>query len=386
VTNLRRPAIVRRADRTICALAALLAASGCATLPHSGPTASEIVSAQRRLPDFDIRPLDQTTIDRLAAEPPISTHLDTLGGSGEVGLIGPGDILQISIYEIGASLFSARSPTPSMLDGFTPAAGTAENLPLVTVAQDGGISLPWIGRLHATGKTGETLATEIVERLRGKSQDPQVMVTLRESVSNSVMILGDVRKPGRYPLTQARERVLDAIALAGGVPSIPDSMVQLNRSDHSAEAPLGQIGAGSADDVVLLPRDRLLVQQKPRTFTILGATGKPAEIPFQNLRVSLAEAMGRSGGPNDQQADPSAVFVFRYEPAAYDGSPAPGARRVAYRLDMRAPTSYFLAQRFEMQARDVIYVANARANLPTKAIQILNLFFSPFYTAKVLTQ
>ena len=53
---------------------------------------------------------------------------------------------------------------------------------------------------------------------------------------------------------------------------------------------------------------------------------------------------------------------------------------------MRRPESYFLAQRFEMRPRDVIYVANAGANIPTRAIQVLSLFFSPVYTAKVLSQ
>jgi len=110
-----------------------------------------------------------------------------------------------------------------------------------------------------------------------------------------------------------------------------------------------------------------------------------SEVPFQNTRVSLAEAMARTGGPSDQQADPTAVFVFRYEPSAADGSPLEGAKPVAYRLNMMEAQSYFLAQRFEMRPRDLIYVANARSNQPSKLLQVLNLFFQPFYTAKVVS-
>ncbi len=50
------------------------------------------------------------------------------------------------------------------------------------------------------------------------------------------------------------------------------------------------------------------------------------------------------------------------------------------------PASYFLAQGFEMHPHDVIYIANSQINAPAKMLQILNLFFSPIYTAKVLSQ
>jgi polysaccharide export outer membrane protein len=64
----------------------------------------------------------------------------------------------------------------------------------------------------------------------------------------------------------------------------------------------------------------------------------------------------------------------------------PGARPVAYRLDLTRPESYFLAQRFEIHPHDVLYIANARADQVSKLFQILNLFFSPAYTAKVVAQ
>ncbi len=144
--------------------------------------------------------------------------------------------------------------------------------------------------------------------------------------------------------------MLDVIAIAGGSsnPSL-DSIVKINRADQAAEAPLSAIEPGSSDDIQLLPQDRVSITFRPRTFTVLGATGKVAEIPFQSPRVSLVEAIGRSGGPSDERADPAAIYVFRYEPAEYDGSPAEGSRPVAYRLNMRRPESYFLAQRFEMR-------------------------------------
>lgn len=376
-----------RTARSVGATLTLLALGGCANLPTSGPTVDAINAAQRKNADFGIVEIDPAVLAGLSAPagagPSGLAGLDT---AGSADLLGPGDVLQVSIYEIGPALFAARTG----LTGANPMAapsGAAETLPPIVLGHDGTISLPWIGRLTAAGKTPDALAAEITRALRGKSQNPQVVVTLRENVANTVVVMGEVRKPGRLPLSLAGERLLDAVAMAGG-PSNPlqDSVVQLNRDGRSASAPLAVIAAGSPDDVPLRSRDRIAVLYQPRTFTVFGATGKVSELPFQSPRVSLAEAIARAGGPSDQQADASAVFVFRYQPSAADGTPMAGSRPMAYRLDLLKAQSYFLAQGFEMRPRDVIYVANARSNQQTKLIQILNLFFSPIYTAKVLTR
>lgn len=371
---------------TAMAAGALLA--GCATLPKSGPTASQITQAQRAAPDFAILPIDAATVERLAAQATGATPLAALTGDADPELIGAGDLLQITIYEVGAALFSGRGQGGgSAADSYGVPAGSGENLPPVAVGRDGTVRLPWVGAVLAAGRTPQALAADIADRLRGKSQSPQVIVTVRQNVANTVMVMGDVRKPGRIPLTLAGERLLDAIAEAGG-PTNPtqDDVVQVHRGGATVSAPLALVDAGSADDVRLMPQDRVSVLFRPRTFTVFGAANKVSEYPFQAPRLNLAEALARAGGASDERADPTAIYVFRFDPALPDGTPAPGARPVAYRLDMMQPRAFFLSQRFEMRARDVIYVANARANVPTRFIQILNLFFSPFYTARVLTQ
>ncbi|MDF0490491.1 polysaccharide export protein [Sphingomonas sp. H39-1-10] len=367
----------------IALLPVLLA--GCASLPTSGPTAHDIVRAQHRLGGFDIVNVDEAVIEEIGASPSTGRgRLAALALPGEVDRIGPGDILQVSVFEVGSALFGGRSV---LADPTATASGSGETLPPVVVGKDGTVTLPWVGRRQAAGLTPDELGAVLTQAYRANSENPQVMVSIRDNVNNTVFVQGEVRKPGRMPLTLARERVLDAIAVAGGAANPSgDSLVRLSRGTASAEQPLSAIDPGSADDLELLPQDRISVAFRPRTYVMLGAAGNPAEVPFQNLRVSLAEALGRAAGPHENQADPAAVFVFRYEQAELDGSPVEGAKPVAYRIDMRDPRSYFLTQRFEMRPRDVVYVANAGANIPQKAIQILNLFFSPFYTARVLTR
>ena len=68
-------------------------------------------------------------------------------------------------------------------------------------------------------------------------------------------------------------------------------------------------------------------------------------------------------------------------------TPPPGVNPpTIYRINMLRPSSYFLAQNFVMRDKDVLYVANAKANRPAKLIGILNQLITPVVTAKVLTQ
>jgi polysaccharide biosynthesis/export protein len=86
----------------------------------------------------------------------------------------------------------------------------------VTVRSDGKISLPLIGDVQAAGRTPPQLEMDITERLKGYITDPQVAVIVQEVHSLKFNILGQISKPGSYPLT-AGTTIVDAIAIAGGL-------------------------------------------------------------------------------------------------------------------------------------------------------------------------
>ena len=85
----------------------------------------------------------------------------------------------------------------------------------VTVRPDGMISLPLVGELEAVGITPEQLQSRIVTKLKAFVQQPEVVVVVQQVNSRKFNILGQVQKPGSYPLT-GKTHVLDAIAMAGG--------------------------------------------------------------------------------------------------------------------------------------------------------------------------
>lgn len=85
----------------------------------------------------------------------------------------------------------------------------------VTVRPDGRITLPLAGELEAAGKTPEALQTEVAGELESFIERPVVTVIVKEINSRQISVLGEVRRPGRYRITQ-RTTILDAIALGGG--------------------------------------------------------------------------------------------------------------------------------------------------------------------------
>lgn len=299
-----------------------------------------------------------------------------------------GDTLQITVFEVGAALFgssgsgngngNASGTAASSAVGMSTPTASASTLPVVPVGPDGSIVVPYVGRIEAAGHTPAEVAAAIQEGLRGKSQSPQVVVSVRDDQGNTVLMIGDIKSPGRRLLSYRRESLLDMIAIAGGPTNLKaDMIVRLTRNGRSLEMRLGDIQSGSPNDVMLQPQDRIELVSRPRTFTAFGAAGKVSEIPFQTVHLSLAEALARMGGPLDQQADSAGVFIFRA------GQPA-SADRVVYRLSLKDPRGFFVAQRFEVEDKDIVFVANAQSNAWYKFLSIVNTIVSPVVTAKYL--
>ena len=85
----------------------------------------------------------------------------------------------------------------------------------IPVRSDGKISLPLVGEMQATGKTPLQLELDITEKLKNFITTPEVTVIVQTVNSRKFNMLGEVNKPGEYPLT-ASTTIMDAIAMAGG--------------------------------------------------------------------------------------------------------------------------------------------------------------------------
>jgi polysaccharide export outer membrane protein len=211
-----------------------------------------------------------------------------------------------------------------------------------------------------------------------------VMIRLTKNVSAKVTVVGEVTLSTIVPLTPRGERVLDALAAAGGVKApVSKVMIQVTRGPNVYALPLDTIIRDPAQNVPLQPGDVITALFNPYYFNALGATGKNEEINFEAQGINLAQALSRANGLNDTRADPQAIFIFRFEPRdALPWAREPvvatpeGNVAVIYRIDLRDPRSLFVAQSFPMNDRDVLYVANAPA---AELQKFLNLVFSVVY-------
>ncbi len=72
------------------------------------------------------------------------------------------------------------------------------------VDQSGGIELPYVGRLIVAGKTPAQIQSMIAVGLKGKSQNPQVLVSVHDRVWSTVSVIGEAKKPGYVPARPSR--------------------------------------------------------------------------------------------------------------------------------------------------------------------------------------
>ena len=250
----------------------------------------------------------------------------------------------------------------------------------------GNISIPYAGSIRALGRTQVQVQDAIVDALKNRAIEPQVIVSLVEQKTSMISVLGEGRS-ARIPANSTPERMLDVISRAGmaatGAERIggggAETWVILERNGRRAIAPFGALVYEPANNIYVHPNDTIYLYREAQTFLTFGALGTQQQIPFGSWRLSLAEAISKAGGLIDAQADPAAVFLYRgeardiAEAMGIDCSPYEGPMiPVIYTINLRDPAGYFLASSFEMRNKDIIYASNAFSVESTKFMNYLN--------------
>jgi len=266
-------------------------------------------------------------------------------------------------------------------------------IPEQVVARDGAISVPFADRIPVAGKSPLEVQHTIEQRLADKAIEPQVIVVITKSVTNAATVSGEVVNGARVALSLNGDRLLDLIALAGGAKSpVYETFVRLTRDGVTVTIPMEVLVSDPSENIYAWPGDVLTLVRIPQTFSVFGATGQNTQVSFNAEKVTLAEALAKAGGLQDLRADPAGVFLFRFEPPDVVGAlKAPalatgpgGSSPIVYRLDLSDANSYFFAQRFPVEDKDIIYVANARLNELQKFFTLLNTITGPVITGIVV--
>lgn len=277
---------------------------------------------------------------------------------------GIGDVVSVTIFEAAAGgLFI---PTEA---GVRP--GNFVTIPDQTVDNDGNISVPYAGLVKTAGRYNGEVQQDIVNRIKNRAIEPQVVVSLSQQRTSLISVFGEVNTPARYPAAAfgAQDRVTDAITRAGGIKGQGyETWVMLQRGDRRATVPFANLVYEPSNNIFVQPGDRIYVYREQQKFLAFGATGQQGEFNFDAWRVNLAEAVGKAGGLVDVQADPGSVFLYRLEPrelaqqlgvdvTKFTGELIP----VIFSTSFRDPSGYFLATNVQMRNQDVLFVANAES-------------------------
>jgi polysaccharide export outer membrane protein len=387
------------------ALAAVLGLSvaGCQVLPGDGPLMTNAKSRSTEALPFDLINLTPTNIAAYRSLAP-GDQPSTAAGPGAPAKItvSPGDTLGVRIFDQDPS-----GTFPTIRN-----AG-ASDLGVQRVTDAGTIEVPYIGAVKAAGLTPREIEREIVGRLAGKAKNPQVIVDFVADRTNTVMVSGDVKNPGRVSLAEGTRTVVDAINRAGGlapppkpVPKPGEEPVDPNAqgdssssSDSNSDSSASGGGGGSSStspyaiyagpekpevggptqrevvvrrngNVILDKRyaellaggdigvekgDEIVVRPDYQVVTVLGAVAYAGNVPLTKPGMSLAETLGEARGLFDLRSNKTGLYIFRMGNVATD----PSARPRIFRLDLMKPVSVLIAQEFVMHPRDVVYVTNA---------------------------
>ncbi|MEN5053333.1 polysaccharide biosynthesis/export family protein [Brevundimonas naejangsanensis] len=350
--------------RTAASLLIVALLAGCSTLPRDGPSGRNVVqgaSSPERAGDYALIDLDFALSERLKAAPPPSFSTLALASSdAPTDIIGIGDTLAVSVFEPGGGLFSGM--------GTTTATSGAQMLPPLVVGRTGAVPIPFAGEVNVQGLTPSQAAAAVRRALIGKVANPQVIVTIGANASNAVTVLGDVRNPGRQPLSSNHDRLLDVIAAAGGPSrSLYDIDVRIQRDDKVYTAPLSIVTTEFNENVRLQRGDQVNLVHKPRRFSSFGAFNAVARSELPSGPLTLAEALSGVGGLDSNLANARSVLIFRFErpevAQALGIQQAPTSRGVpvVYRLNLNEAEGFFIASNFQMQPDDVIYAPRAGA-------------------------
>lgn len=171
------------------------------------------------------------------------------------------------------------------------------------VSENGVISYPLVGSLQLGGLSIAEAEQKIADALRsgGFVRSPQVNIILRQVRGNQVAVLGQVNRPGRFPLETFNTRVSDMLATAGGVtPGGDDVLILTGQRQGQAfrrviDIPGLFLNQKPEDDVVLAGGDTLYVNKAP-VFYIYGQAQRPG--PYRIERgMTVMQALAQGGGP-----------------------------------------------------------------------------------------
>lgn len=245
--------------------------------------------------------------------------------------LGPQDLLEVSVYNVPELQTKAR------------------------IGSDGNIYLPLVNYIHVAGLTTEAAQSLIQKRLSdgGFVKDPHVNVVVAEYVSRGTSVLGEVARPGVYPVL-GEERLFNLISAAGGFTEKAGRSISIthrNDPDHPVVVPLSRnLSDSPQSNVEVLAGDTVIVR-KADVIYVVGDVGRPSGFLMDNGHLTVLQAIALAGGTN-KTAKLSAARIIRHGPGGMTETPI----QLKKILEAKASDQ-------SMQAEDILFVPSSAAKV-----------------------
>jgi len=346
--------LCRRCVRLLTGVTVGMALSACgvapgmrmntpATLPVAAGS-ENVPSAELQIPIADINVALIEKMHEAETQASADQVRQLFGKSGPYTL-GVGDVLQITIWDHPELTAAQGAQTQTNGHPYDPAAG-------FVIDNNGNVQVPYAGSVHLAGLRIDQAQQAVYASLVKAFVKPQVTVRIASFRAKQVYVDGEVHTPGGVPISDTPMTLYEAIGGAGGFASTADqSRMILVRDGVSYRLNLSRMLERDQNpaNIVLRDGDMLkVVSRDDNGAYVMGEVNKPVTaIPLKNGKLTLSDALSQAGSLNSSTADAAQLYVVR-------GSQ--GVAPQVFHLDARSPVSMVLANQFELQPKDVVYV------------------------------
>lgn len=258
--------------------------------------------------------------------------------------IGPGDTLYITVWDHPELTAPAGSQQKTDANGRL-------------VRPDGTLYYPYVGSIQVNGMTIEELRAYIARKLAAYVEQPQVDINIITFDSKRVWLNGAFVKPGTQPITVTPLTLAQALGEAQpntDEANMSDLVLERDGVDYHLDINGMRHGLQGASDIYLKPDDHIFLSYNDHhQIYLMGEVRSPRALPFKTADMSLTQALGEVGGLSQVTAKGKAVYVIR---GVEDLEAEPAT---VYQLNARSPAAFVLADNFNLQAGDVVFVGAA---------------------------
>jgi len=262
---------------------------------------------------------------------PEKPDLETATGGDSTLRLGIGDLVDVSVYNV------------------------PELTTKVRVSNGGDVYLPLIDYVHVAGLTTEEAQSLIEKRLTdgGFLKNPHVAVFVNEYASQGASVLGEVTKPGVYPVL-GEQRLFDLISAAGGFTERAGRSVTVthrNQSDKPVTVPLARNITDNPDsNVEVFPGDTVIVRKADIVY-VVGDVGRPSGFLMDSGNLTVLKAIALAGGTN-RTAKLNSAKIIRKGPNGMSETSVPLKKMLQAK-----------ASDVTMEAEDILFVPGSGGKL-----------------------